>query len=429
MWPFSRRTKAEGQPQAAKSRTPGDYFTLIVAPDGWLIPAVGFQDSDLDRLVMASTWSWAAITGNARAMASLPPLVQVRADGRWQNAPDDHPLQKLLQAPMGPDKTPPYWGWAEFLQVIAMHYYIVGNAFLRPAIVDSGRRIFSLYPILSPQSVAADEDPITRLPLRYTVAGTSYHPSQLINIRAPSPSSWWRGMSPLQAAMRPIDTDYYAGERQRYNLRNKVAPGLIVSIDTPLGPTEEQRTRLKQQLIDGYQGAEKDGTPWVIGGAATVHPPPSAQDLQYFDTRTFSRDEILAVIGMPPPVAGVLDRAILNNFREANHLWWTHYLFPVLGQIYGAINTQAIHRVYGQDVRLWYDLTGTDIAIQLFADRVELGLKLAKLGYPTNMITERLGLEMPYHPALDLPNTGMVQAGHYEDLAQAIAELGGKRSS
>jgi hypothetical protein len=351
-------------------------------------------------------------------------IVQRKGPAGWITDPD-HELNRFTEDPLGRDDNLPYWSWQQLFYVSALHRYVVGNSFWLP--VEVKGKLDSVVLWLSPDGVTATENAY-KAPVEFKLTGSqgsiTKPAAEVVNIMAPSPDSYWKGLAPLSVALRAIETDYQAAERQRYNLRNKVAPGMIVSIETPLGPKPDQRGNIMDELVDNYQAAEKDGTPWVIGGAAKVHPPLTSTELQYFDTRAFSRDEILAVIGMPPPVAGVLDRAILNNFTAANTLWWNHYLVPVINEIYGAINAQLIRKYYPDgDVRIWYDLTGSDVALQLFRERIQVGLELQKLGYPTNEINKRLGLEMTEHPILDLPNTQLIQAGRTEEMLEAIQNV------
>ena len=83
----------------------------------------------------------------------------------------------------------------------------------------------------------------------------------------------------------------------------------------------------------------------------------------------------------------------------------------MLEELSEAVNAQAIWPLYGHEVRLWYNLTGSDIAIQLLAARADTAQKLVTLGYPTNDAARAAGLDMPEHPDLDVPNVAQVIAG------------------
>jgi len=429
---FKAAVRAFRRPEQQRTYDPSTYFRTM--GDGWLIPPLAFSDSDLDRLITASTWCYAALVGNARTMAALPPVVQVRDDkGKWITERGAHPLWKFLDDPLGPDKAYPWWSWQELMELTFIHRPAVGNAWWRPAIVNGGKEIHAVYPLMAPGSVTADEDRVTKAPRRYRYLGQEWPADGLVNFRNLGTGSFWKGLSSIKAALAPISTDTYAAARQDASMRNRAGLGVIVGVPGVLGLSGEQRDEIYKELEESYQEAEQEGTPWVVADDIKVAHPPTAVELQVFDTRNAMRDQVLAVVGMPPPVAGVYDRAILNNFKQANVVWWIHYLFPALNSVYRALNAQLIRRVHGPNVRVWYNLAegDSDIANQLFDLRVDTGLKLSKLGYCTNAICDRMGLEMPHEDYLDWPNTQLVQAGRIEldDLKEMIEATRTRRKS
>jgi len=421
-------TRAFGDGQFSLSWSDVDeLFTVIGGDTDYLIPGVAFADTDVDRLLRASAWSWAAITGNAKAMSLLAPVVQERVGGSWERAPDTHPLWTFLADPLGPDATLPYWPWSQLFYVTALHYYTGGNAYWKPVVV--GGDVVAVVPILDPGSVKAEEDPVFKAPTVYVLPRQGqrpearWAPDEIVNIMAPSAGSFWRGSSPLRAALRSVEIDHVATDRQRYNIRNRVSPGLTISLDKPLGPTPDQRKDTKAELMNDYSDRQDDGKPWIVGGGARVVPGVTPAELQVFETKRFAREEILAVIGMPPPVAGILDKAILNNFEVSNITWWNHHLFPVLQQIVNTVNSQMVQRHYGHGTRIWYDLSGTDVALQLLDARLDRGLKLQTLGYSTNDINTALDLGMETHDYLDIPNQQFIVSGRIQEIQDLLSDL------
>jgi hypothetical protein len=398
------------------SSTTSPYLTPLTS--GLVNFAFYDSQSNMDRLLMASAWSWAAIRGNAAAISSLVPVVQERRNGGWAKAPDTHPLWTFLGDPLGTDDALPYWPWSQLIFVSTLHYYIAGNAWWVPQVV--GGDIRAVTPILQPGQVTAIEDASFGAPIEYriTLPGriVTLTPSQMVNIMAPSAGSFWRGSSALRAALVPVDTDAMATARQNANLNNYLGFGHILSTKQPLGPSAEQRAALTTELQDLFMEAVNQGKPFVAGGGIEVDGNPVGPELQIFDTKQFSRTEILAIIGMPPTVAGILDKAILNNFGVSVTTWWGTHLLPVLQQLLGSINAQMVQRVYGPATRIWYSLAGTDVGHQLLSAKLDVGLKLQTLGYVTNDINERLELEMPTRPYLDIPNQGAIIAGRAQDV-------------
>lgn len=376
--------------------------------------SVGLQDSDLDRLLRASAWAWAAINGNARAMSQLTPIVQERVAGKWEKAGDEHPLYRFLADPLGTDDALPYWSWQHLYYVIALHYYSVGNAYLVP--VDAMGDL-SVVPLLRPHKMTADEDPRYGVPTVYHYDGSphggrvDFAPGSLVNVQAPNASSFWAGAAPLRAALRDVEIDHVATERQRYNLRNQIAPGPIVSFDY-MAPSEAQREQIKQELIDNYREAQNHGDPLVLGSAAKVDKGWSPDELKIFDTRQAARDSILAVIGIQPSILGQLDRATYSNTKEATVLWWNASIYPLLSIVYGHLNAQLIQRRPGnEDSRLWFSLAGSSIGMQLLSSQLDVAEQLQKLGYSTNTINEHLELGLPEEDYLDKSTGADVIAG------------------
>jgi hypothetical protein len=403
--------------------TPAGYLTPITGG----LPGMVFYDSEanIDRLLMASAWSWAAITGNAKAISQLVPVVQEKVAGNWVKAPPEHPLWAWIDDPLGVDDTLPYWPYSQLSYVTSLHYYIVGNAWWVPDVVRGD--LVSVTPILNPGRVTATEDTVYGVPTEYRISSTGgdlvLSPEQMVNIMAPSAGSFWRGSSALRAALVPVDTDAVATVRQNANLNNHLGMGLILSTKGPLGPNSTQRAALKAELLADFREAVNQNDPYITGGDMNVAANPlGSPELQVFETKQFSRTEILAVIGMPPTVAGILDKAILNNFGVSITTWWHTHLIPVIEQQLGTINAQIVRRLYGPDTRLGYSVAGTDVGLQLMSAKLEIALKLQTLGYATNDINEQLRLEMPLRDYLNTPNQALLIAGREDPTVIAPAD-------
>lgn len=408
-------------------------YPLVIPPDGYLTPITGglgvvFRDpeSDLDRLLQASAWSWAAITGNAKAISMLVPQVEETVGGTWEKAPLEHPLWGWLDDPLGTDATLPYWPYSHLSMVTTMHQYVVGNGFWVPTIVRGDLR--AVYPILNPQSVTATESTqLPGVPIEYRWSSTAgyrtFAPDELINLMVPSGGSFWRGSSALRVALGAVDIDAVAVARQAANLNNHLGANLILNNMQPLPPNKEQRKAFKDELIEDHREVAKQGDPLVIGGMQVTANPVSSPELQVFETKRFARTEILGVIGMPPAVAGILDKMILNNFKVAVVTWWHTHLLPMVQQQLGSINAQLVRPLYGNSTRISYSLAGTDVSLQLLSAKLDVAVQLMQLGYSTNDINEMLALGMPTRDYLNIPQQGALIAGRLDDVIRTLTEL------
>lgn len=397
-----------------------------IGPQTYLYPSIGWQDDQLDRLLRASAWSWASANGNSRAISQLTPIVQERAGGKWTRADDSHPLWKFLRAPTGTDPTGPRWDWSKLAHVTGLHYYVAGNGFWVPS--EAGGRLF-VTPIMMPHKIQADENRLTGFPTLYKLQrpkgiSQSWTPGEIVNIQAPSAASMWKGVSPIHAAMTPIEIDHVATERQRYSLRNQAVPGLTVMSSTPWGNSSKQRQEIYDEVMTGYTEMVDTGKPWVLSQAQKIERGFSPEELKVFDTKRSSQAEIMAVIGTQPSVLGQLDRATYSNTKEATILWWFGSIQPVTGTIFGDVNTQLVAPRY-PDARIWYQLAGTHIGLQLLDAMLELALKYSRLGLSTADIGRLLDLELPDRDYLEVPVSSWVVSGRVEPerIAEVISQL------
>lgn len=401
----------------AKSHNSG--FAVVWKP-GEFLPPISFFGDNLDRLYEAAVWSYACISGNANACGSLKWIVQENtgAEGKadWTRV-HKHPLEGFIDQPFPLSVGLPDWASSELTQVSCLQLDLTGDNYWR-ILPTTGARPF-LEPIhpndIEPEIIGGRLSHYRVIP-RAREGGQSTGPAMLlgqeevVHISHVAPGSLFRGHNPTRAAERSILIDQTAHERQKANLENKISPGMVVEVGGAFGPTKEQRKQIEDYINDNFAAAEKDGRPLIIGAGSKVHAF-SPQELNYFDTRKMSRDEMLAVYKTPPPIVGVYDQATLQNFDTARKIWWSTALFPRLNSILGAFNTQLIRPRFGPNVRLWYSTTETDIGLQLLDQRLDVALKYQTLGYSTNAINNRLSLGMPEFPELDVPNTQMITAG------------------
>lgn len=399
------------------TRSVPEHFDFTKTPvirlaDGFM-PMQIFTGGTLKHNLEASIWSYACITQNAEAIASLPVIVQEEHDGEWAKAGEaavPHRLRTLTKRPLGHSTSgAPQWSWGAIIEAITQHCYLSGNAFLLPIDMDNS---LALRLILSPGEMRADEDH-RGYPSMYYYKTASYRPDQIVNIQSCHPGSYWKGHSALDVVSDEISTDKTASERIRHNLRNRIGAGMAVMIEGYWGTNDEEREAVLKHLRDNYQKSSQDGTPLVLGNVSHLQATPDqGHGLEIFDTRNFSRRAIMSAFHTPPPMIGDYEKATLNNMKEAEKIWWKAALDPMARQIYEAINSQLIWPRFGDRIRLWYDISHQDIGISLLEDRAKVAKLFVDVGVPANFALNLVGITLPTHiPELDKPLMILDKAG------------------
>src|SRR5690554_4599485 len=126
-------------PAPARASEPGESRAsrLLLPWAEWLTRFPQWNKWDAEKAVregfQASPWVYAAIKRRADAVASVPWEVQIRkGDGTWEQAPESHPLAKLLARPN------PEMSLAELVELTQIHLDLAGNAFWHKAKVGDG---------------------------------------------------------------------------------------------------------------------------------------------------------------------------------------------------------------------------------------------------------------------------------------------------
>jgi hypothetical protein len=91
--------------------------------------------------------------------------------------------------------------------------------------------------------------------------------------------------------------------------------------------------------------------------------------------------------------------------------WWRTTLSDLGGDLYGGLTTDLVPQSEIGKTRIWYDISGSDIALALLQSRAVAAKALTDLGYSANDAARRVQLDMPDRPELDKPNQPAVVAG------------------
>jgi hypothetical protein len=377
-----------------------------LGPTVSLTMTLGSMQSDLQ----ACAWAYLGITANAEAIAELPPVVQTYSGGRWVKA-ESHPLNRLIQAPLGSTEKPPNWSWSDWLKVAAIHLQMSDVGFVaRVAAGLSDPWPLAMWPLIF-ETLKVDESPQHWPTFYHHGNEPALRADQVVHLRKAHPTSFVASMSTFRAALPSVQIDAIARQRIQANLHNRIAPGVLISVkgyDT-ISPEKQKATldAIREQVGLSTQ----DGTPMVGGeGWAMVAPPPNAGETGASPARLEARREILAVVGCPESMVTTVE-SDRSSQAERRIGWWERTLFGLSRDIYSQLTAQLVPADQQGKVRLWYDLSGSDVALALLDRRAGVGQKLVTMGYSPNDAAARVQLDMPNRPELDQPNQAQVIAG------------------
>ncbi|MCB1431090.1 MAG: phage portal protein [Alphaproteobacteria bacterium] len=329
--------------------TPRNYAAL--AREGFASNAIGYR----------------AVRMIAEAAASIPWLAY---EGEVEAS--DHPLLQLFSKPN------PGQPGREFFEMLYGFLMVAGNAYVEKVEIDGvPRELYALRPDRVKAIASANGWPEA---YEYSVSGQSVRlpRENVLHLKLFNPLNDHYGMSPLEAAQRPIDTHNAAAAWNKAMLDNAARPsGALVYAAGDGLLTSEQFDRLKAELENSYQGAANAGRPMVLeGGLDWKQMGYSPREMDFIEAKNAAAREIALAFGVPPMLLGIPGDNTFSNYAEANRTFWRQTVLPMAGRV-----AEALTGFLGRGaVRLDHDL---DQVEAMAPDREALWARLEKASFLT----------------------------------------------
>lgn len=230
------------------------------------------------------------------------PIDLYRKQGASRDVATGHPLRKLLQRPNA-------WQTStEFRKMLTAHAVLKGNGYAIK--VKSMGRTIALWPLKNPDRMTPKQDPAT-MQMTYEWArddGSRLTLAQddVLHLRGLSLDGV-KGIGVLAYARQALGLSLQAEEAAARMFRQGVIAGLVFT--KPGALSDEAFDRLRDQL-DEKAGAENARKALILEDDLKVDGSlMTAEDLQFLESREFSRDDIGMFFGVPPHMYGDTDKA------------------------------------------------------------------------------------------------------------------------
>lgn len=172
--------------------------------------------------------------------------------------------------------------------------------------------------------------------------GIFFEEEQIVHFKLNNPGNEVYGLSPLESLFVPIESDLYAQAYNRDFFKNNATPRLHIDMGNC---TYAQLKRNRHYWNSEFRGARNAHKTIITEGGAKINPigtPP--KDMEFLNQRKFSRDEILAVFGVPPIKVGVYEDANRSNAKEQDKTFKAEKILPMQKIIAQKINRKIISK-------------------------------------------------------------------------------------
>lgn len=242
------------------------------------------------------------------SMASVPIRIY-RKEGKKKTELEDHPLSVLLNREPSPGIS--YFLWRETLQ---HHLNLRGNAYCLK--VTSRRRIVAMIP-LDPNRMVVDYRWDGTKKFKYYLANgkvREFAEEEIFHLVGMSEDGRC-GKSPIDYLKDSFSNALDAARFAANSMKNDGATG--VTLEHPGKLRAETREALRKDWAENKAGAANAGKPLLLEeGLKASRLNLTMAQMQFIESRKYSRTEIAAIFRVPPHMVGDLERATFSNIEH-----------------------------------------------------------------------------------------------------------------
>jgi HK97 family phage portal protein len=220
--------------------------------------------------------------------------------------------------------------------------------------------------------------------------------SEVIQLRYPHPTDYYRGLSAVQAILADIDAAKYSAEWSRNFFLNSAQPGGIVTFDKRL--SDEEFTEFTERWREQHQGVARGHRVGVLEQGAIWTPNTySLHDMQFAELRGVTSDMIRQAYRIHQAMLGSstdVNRANAQTAEEVHVAW---HEVPRLRRERNTLNTKYLEcfGTAGQGVEIDFDSPeqpSEDAANDELAAKSKAAQLLVEAGWDPADVLEVVGI-------------------------------------
>jgi len=304
-----------------------------------------------------AAWVYSCVYRIATQAASVPLKLYKKKKKDGQITMDeitDHPLLTLLET------VNPFMSGCDLKEATLTYEELSGNAYWLLDMFIGGKPT-EIYP-LNPHKVKIVPSAKEYVAgYKYSIGGgqaIDIEKEAILHFKYFNPADEYYGLSPLSAGRLAVDTQTSSDTYNRNFFINSAEPrGALVAAGEL---TEPQRNRIIagwQAMHRGVANAHKTA---LFEGEVKWEPIGINQkDMEFISTKKMTREDIMAVFGVPPSLVGVFEYANYANTREQQKIFWLNTMMPKLTKVEAVINSFLV-QPYDPNLVCKFDYSGIE---------------------------------------------------------------------
>ncbi len=297
----------------------------------------------------------------AQACAGIEWELYQKRNGGSEMEIENHPLLDLIKRPN------PMQAQSSFFEYFVAYYLLTGNSFIEAVRPTKNAPPTELWPTRPdkmkvvpsskgyPRAYMLSANGMTKL---WEVDQIKLK-ADMLHVKSFHPTNEWWGLAPLEAALLQLDQANSGNKWNLALLQNSATPSGVLQMkvteSNPSGAlTEEQFSRLKDEIQTEYTGAKNAGRPMLLeGGLEWKQISMSPKDMEFLENKNITAIDICQVYGVPPEMIG-LGQKTFNNYKEARLSFYEDTILPLMDFFKDELN-HWLSPMFGEGLVLKYD--------------------------------------------------------------------------
>ena len=286
-------------------------------------------------------WLFAGSIALARA-AIKPKLRLYKGKGKKREEIENDNLLLLLEKPNK------FLSYVELIQTSVINLLLTGQQYWNLVGTQENNIISSAnLPVeiwwVKPEQIEPISHP-TEFISRYDFITTTgkripLDPTEVIHFKQPNPDSYFRGTGAFPAGENAAILEFYSVAYNKSFLENDGA--MSGNYHFPSKPEKKALREFKRWQENRHRGPGKAGKFGITYGDIEYKEiGKTPKDLQYAEMRKMNREEILATLGVPPSIVGLLEYANYSNMEVQQKKFWMDTVIPMMMLIESKLTLQ-----------------------------------------------------------------------------------------
>lgn len=271
------------------------------------------------------------------------------------NEVESHPLLDLLDRPNAETTK------SDAIYIVQSHKKLTGDAFWLK--IRSGRSVIALRSLPPDKIKLILQDPTPSDPT--VIKSFEYHdvingekvdevydPKDIIHLKKPNPSNYFRGYGAVEALSETIDVDNLTNLTTKNFFKKGAITNFVLSTEQKVN--SDQIKRIQAEMKQMYGGASNAYRTLILGGGLTPEKLTfSNKDMEFLAQLAWYRDKIMTGFGNTLASLGMLDDVNRATHESSMIEWKRNTIKPDMDSILGALNEFLVPE-FGKNLLLAY---------------------------------------------------------------------------